>query len=261
MGSIINSALDIVGIGPGSALKKGSKKAAKIAAEGSAQAQSIADKQYQAQQNYLNPYAQMGNAALARQSNLLGLSGNKNAAGYGTYGPGSQFAMTNLAQDPGYAFRLSEGQKALDRQAASRGGLISGGALKAAQRYGQGLASQEYENAYQRYMDRYNVLGGAVTGGYNASNRLADFAGTYGVNKANLYTGNAATQGNAAIQQGKINADIVGGFGAALDQGLSMFGASSQPAPSASVNNLGSQYLPSGGFDPSTSFGKSQYTF
>jgi hypothetical protein len=37
--------------------------------------------------------------------------------------------MGDFTTDPGYAFRLSEGQKGLDRQAAARGGLISGGAL------------------------------------------------------------------------------------------------------------------------------------
>ena len=61
------------------------------------------------------------------------------------------FAYDEFTKDPGYAFRLSEGQKALDRQAAARGGLISGSALKAATRYGQEMGSQEYTNAFNRY--------------------------------------------------------------------------------------------------------------
>ena len=61
------------------------------------------------------------------------------------------FGQSQFTADPGYGFRLSEGQKALDRQAAARGGLISGGALKAAQRYGQEMGSQEYTNAFNRY--------------------------------------------------------------------------------------------------------------
>ena len=55
--------------------------------------------------------------------------------------PGAFTGQVNLGQDPGYAFRLSEGQKALDRSAAARGGLISGGAMKAAQRFGQEMGS------------------------------------------------------------------------------------------------------------------------
>lgn len=62
-----------------------------------------------------------------------------------------KFDMSKFEADPGYAFRLSEGQKALDRQAAARGGLISGSALKAATRYGQEMGSQEYTNAFNRY--------------------------------------------------------------------------------------------------------------
>lgn len=62
-----------------------------------------------------------------------------------------KFGMDQYKEDPGYAFRLAEGQKALERQAAARGGLISGSALKAATRYGQEMGSQEYTNAFNRY--------------------------------------------------------------------------------------------------------------
>ena len=61
------------------------------------------------------------------------------------------FSMEKFRADPGYGFRLSEGQKALDRQAAARSGLISGAALRGAQRYGQEMGSQEYTNAFNRY--------------------------------------------------------------------------------------------------------------
>lgn len=63
----------------------------------------------------------------------------------------TKFGTAQFQQDPGYQFRLSEGLKALDRQAAARGGLISGAALKAAGRYGQDYASNEYQNAFNRY--------------------------------------------------------------------------------------------------------------
>jgi len=61
------------------------------------------------------------------------------------------FGMAQFQQDPGYAFRMSEGMKALERGAASRGGLMSGATMKGLQRYGQDLASQEYTNAFNRY--------------------------------------------------------------------------------------------------------------
>ena len=61
------------------------------------------------------------------------------------------FGMNQFQQDPGYAFRLSEGQKALERSAAARGGLLSGGTGKALERFGQEMGSQEYTNAFNRY--------------------------------------------------------------------------------------------------------------
>jgi len=59
-----------------------------------------------------------------------------------------------LEDDPGYAFRVQQGQKALERSAAAQGTLVSGGQLKAAQDFGQQMASQEYGAAYQRALGR-----------------------------------------------------------------------------------------------------------
>lgn len=61
------------------------------------------------------------------------------------------FGMEQFQADPGYAFRMSEGMKGLERSAAARGGLLSGSMLKGIQRFGQGLASDEYTNAFNRY--------------------------------------------------------------------------------------------------------------
>lgn len=61
------------------------------------------------------------------------------------------FSMSDFQADPGYAFRLSEGTKALERSAAARGGLLSGGTGKALTRFGQDYGSQEYTNAFNRY--------------------------------------------------------------------------------------------------------------
>lgn len=47
---------------------------------------------------------------------------------------------------PGYQFRLDEGQKAIERSAAARGGLNSGATMKALNNYAQNTASAEYEN-------------------------------------------------------------------------------------------------------------------
>jgi hypothetical protein len=94
--------------------------------------------------------------------------------------------------DPSYQFRLGEGMKALDRQAAARGGLISGGALKAAQRYGQDFASQEFGNAYNR-------LAGLAGVGQTATNAMGGAAGAYGANAGNLMTSGGAARASGYV--------------------------------------------------------------
>jgi hypothetical protein len=65
------------------------------------------------------------------------------------------FTMADFKADPGYNFRMSEGQKAIERSAAARGGLNSGATLKALTKFGQNVASEEYNQAYNRFnMDR-----------------------------------------------------------------------------------------------------------
>src|SRR5262249_49173751 len=69
----------------------------------------------------------------------------------GVPGYGGTFDINNW-QDPGYQFRLNEGMKALQNSAAASGGLLSGPTLKALTNYSQGAASQEYANAFNRFM-------------------------------------------------------------------------------------------------------------
>jgi hypothetical protein len=131
------------------------------------------------------------------------------------------FGMDQFQADPGYAFRLKEGQQALDRQAAARGGLISGGALKAAQRYGQEMGSQEYMNAFNRYQTeraaRLNPLQSLTGYGQTTANTL----GTAGQNMASNVgeAGGQAAQARASGYMGGANA---------LSQGLGQYMSYSQ---------------------------------
>jgi hypothetical protein len=79
-------------------------------------------------------------------------SGDVNDPNFGKYATAEYTPeMFAKGQDPGYQFRLKEGMQGLERSAAARGGLLSGGTLKGIQRYGQDMASQEYQNAFNRY--------------------------------------------------------------------------------------------------------------
>lgn len=123
------------------------------------------------------------------------------------------FSMADFQQDPGYGFRLSEGLKALDRQAAARGGLISGAALKAAGRYGQDMASQEYGNAFNRFQtqrgQQFNRLASMAGLGQTAVNQT----GQMGMNTAGQMGQNMIGAGNARASgyMGQANA-IAGGL-------------------------------------------------
>lgn len=143
-----------------------------------------------------------------------------------------KFGMSQFQQDPGYAFRLSEGQKALDRSAAARGGLISGAALKAAGRYGQDMASQEYQNAFNRYQIERNAqlapLQSLAGVGQTTAAQLGQTGAANAANVGNLITGGAAAQ--AAGQVGQANA-ITGGLGTYLNysQGNALLNALRTP--------------------------------
>ena len=129
--------------------------------------------------------------------------------------------------DPGYEFRVQEGQKALERSAAARGNLLSGGAIKNALRFGQGVASDEYARAYGRERGertgRFNRLAGiagvgqqAVAADQQAGQFLAQ--GGQGV-RAGM--GNAIAQG--AYRQGEIQQNMYGDLAGAGNQGISNF--------------------------------------
>ena len=151
-------------------------------------------KAYGTSKGYYEPYYQTGTAASNRLAELMGIGGNTGAEGYGSMM--KNFSMADYQQDPGYQFRLQEGLKQLGRQSAARGGALSGATLRGVQGYSQGLASQEYGNAYQRFMEqqqnRYNMLAGQQGVGYRAGGDLANLSTNYGANMANIAMGQGA---------------------------------------------------------------------
>ena len=210
MGSIVGAVADVFGLGPSSKQARATTQAADTSAAASRYATDVQREMFEKQMALQEPWRQAGQTAL---NALIPLSTQ--------YTP---FGTQQFQQDPGYAFRLSEGQKALDRQAAARGGLISGAALKAAQRYGQEMGSQEYQNAFNRYQAersaRLNPLQSLAGVGQTAANTLGSAASQYGSNVGNLAMTNAANQGNALLAGANIRASQYGTAGRALDEAL-----------------------------------------
>ena len=201
-------------------------QAASTQADANRYAADIQYKMFQEQQALQKPWLKAGENALAK------LTSGINTGQFGKVTPFS-FTAQEFAkqQDPGYAFRLAEGNRALNQTAAARGGLISGNALKAAQRYGQEMGSQEFQNAYNRALTGYNANQQAVV---NAYNQLAGVSGTgqttaqqigaagqnYAANVGNLASATGTSSANALLAQGQARASAYQGYGSAAGQAL-----------------------------------------
>jgi hypothetical protein len=228
--------------------------------------------QYLKQLELNEPFRQAG---LTGQNMLLAqLQGGPYASakfgGVAGYDPASvmkNFGASDFQADPGYAFRLSEGMKALDRTAAARGGLLSGSTLKGAQRYGSDLASQEYQNAFNRYQanraqqaqeygnafnrfqtERINTLAPlqSLAGvGQSASQQAQQASQNYATGAANTLGAFGAAQGSNIIGAG--NARASGYVGAAnalsggIGQGLNFY-QNQNLVNQLRYNNLSNQY-------------------
>lgn len=151
--------------------------------ESQAQAEGVGREFYQKGIDYMQPYYGAGVGATNQLASLFGQGGAYTR----------QPTLDELQMDPGYAFRLQQGQQAINRSTAAAAGLQSGAALKAATRFGQDMGSQEYQNAYNRFMANRTQ---AVQG-------LQNLAGT-GANMATTGAGGAFNTGNT-LSSGILN--------------------------------------------------------
>lgn len=155
---------------------KAAKEGAQASQEGTDASIEEQRRQFDITQRNMQPNIDAGHDALARMQ----------AYNNGDY---SGFYKT-----PDYQFTLDEGLRTLDRSAAAKGSLFSGGHSADLMKYGQGMASQQYGTQYSRLSD-------LATGG----NATAGSLGTLGANMANgignLTMGNALNQRNSAYDR------------------------------------------------------------
>lgn len=130
------------------------------------------------------------------------------------------FTTEKFQADPGYAFRLKEGLRALESSAAARGGLLSGNQMRGVTQFGQELGSQEFTNAFNRYQAeraaRLNPLQSLTGMGQTTAQNLAGQAGQFGQAQA----ANAAALGNIRAS-GYIN--TANALTGALGQGVNYY--------------------------------------
>lgn len=203
--------------------------AANTSANATNNAAELQNAQYQQTRADNAPWLAAGNTAL---NQLVPLATN--------YTP---FSYNSMTADPGYQFRLQQGQQALGHQAAAGGGLVSGQTLKAMQDYAQQSASNEYQNAFNRYQTQRAAqlapLQSLAGVGQTTAANLGGLGATNAANVGNLLTSGASAQ--AAGQIGQTNA-ITNGLSTYLNynQGNNLIGALQQ-------NNLMSQLNQPGG--------------
>lgn len=194
---------------------RGAKNAADAQKKGINTAKQDITDAYEEAKSYQDPYLDAGKQAIGQLSEGTKAGGDFNRS----------FQMSDFVADPGYQFRLSEGQKSLERSAAARGGALSGSAIKGAQDFGQNLASQEYQSAYSRFNNdmntRFDRLSRLASSGQHAADVRTGAATDYGsqignlsVNKGNVNAANkiasSTAWGNAI---GTIGNAVAGGMG------------------------------------------------
>lgn len=175
-------------------------KAAKKSAEGY-------EKGLARQEELQAPFREAGLTSQNRLLDYMGLGKDPTVEGFGKYA--RDFSMEDYKADPGYQFRLKEGLKDLDRKMAMRGGSLSGNAVRAGQEYAQNMASQEYQNAFNRYQinraNQLTPLQSLMGAGQTSADKLSDASGR-------AYQGAADARASGYI-----------GVGNAINQGISSY--------------------------------------
>lgn len=179
---------------------KAANNAANLQYQSTKEASQTQKDMYDQTRKDLSPYTQAGTSALAQIM--------------GGMGPNGQFMQAYSGQDiyddPSYQFRLQQGQDGIQSGAAAQGGLLSGATQKALLNYSQEAASQEYNNAYNRFnadqTNQYNRLANLVGMGQNAAAQT----GNAGMQTAQAVASNTMAGANAQaanqITQGNIKA-------------------------------------------------------
>lgn len=132
------------------------------------------------------------------------------AAAPGGAAPGAPDYSSFFAS-PDFNFRMDQGTQALERSAAARGGLVSGNTGAALQDFGQGLASEEYGNFYNRLASLAGLgqtgVNTATTAGMNTANNISGALTDAGNARASGVAGQSDAWGNALGQIGGIAYD------------------------------------------------------
>lgn len=210
----------VAAVGGGMIAARGARRAARAQERAAQAAEQTQREMFERQIALQEPFRQAGLTAQQQIMQLLGIGGDANAADYGSLA--RSFGQADFEADPGYAFRQAEGMRALERSAAARGGLLSGNMMRGIQRFGQDLASQEYQNAFNRFQveraARLNPLQSLMGSGQSAANVLTGAAGQAGQNIGQMQLGAGQARASGYVGQANALAGALGSIGQAATQ-------------------------------------------
>jgi hypothetical protein len=142
---------------------------------------------------------------------------------YGNFTPPNP---ADVAKDPYYQFQTAEGEKALQRSAAKRGTLLSGGLLKSLEAYRQGLASSEASKAFDRAATAYGL--NRDTNAQNYGQQHTSYQDSLDAFRAN--TDAALGFGNLGLNAARANTGAAG-LGSVVEPSIGSTIAVSGPSP------------------------------
>ena len=165
----------------------GTKSASNSQANSANQSNQTQWNMFQQQQENNAPWLESGKNALANLNSAMGPGGSLS----------KNFSMSDFTNDPGYQFRLQQGQQALDRSAASKGMNLSGAQLKASQNYGQGMGTQDYQQTLANWNNQQNTQFNRLASMAGVGQQAASSDNAAGQNAANNVSQNQIGVGNA----------------------------------------------------------------
>ena len=161
-GPLVAATLGVGALGAGASIYAANKQAS-----AAKNALALQQSQYNTAQGYLAPYRETGQNALGSINALYGYGG----------GDAQQNLLAQIQNSPDYQFALQQGTLGLDRSAAARGQLLGGGHQKDLMAFGQGLASQQFGNYFNRLMQIAGIGSSAAGAGANTASQFGQTGG------------------------------------------------------------------------------------
>ncbi|MCP1679410.1 tail fiber domain-containing protein [Kerstersia gyiorum] len=221
------------GITGSTAAAEGAQSAANTQAQSARESNQLLYDIFQQQREDNEPWRDAGKTALGQLTAGTADGGDFNRG----------FTMADFQSDPGYAFRMQQGQDALESSAAARGSNLSGATLKALTQYGQNMGSQEYQNAYNRWnsdqTNRFNRLSSLAGVGQTANQANQAASSSYGQSAANNITGAGNAIGAGQIAAGNAQANTFGQLMNAGTSAAAMYLAFSDRRLKSNIRRIG----------------------